>query len=98
MPAPPRTPLRALCPRDLGNRRPVAWRTPMHDPAHPDSDQSLSLLLRLDEACSRFEAAWKAGQRPRIEEYLAETPDPEHPIFLAELLALEVAYRRRSGE
>ena len=25
---------------------------------------------RVDEACDRFEAAWRAGRAPRIEDYL----------------------------
>ena len=29
---------------------------------------------RIDAACDRFEAAWKAGRRPRIEDYLGEAP------------------------
>ena len=31
----------------------------------------LSVELRVDAACRRFEAAWKAGQRPRLEEFNA---------------------------
>jgi serine/threonine protein kinase len=60
--------------------------------------QPLSLVLRIDAACLRFEAAWQAGQRPRLEDYLAEVPAAERPAWLAELLPVELAYRRRSGE
>src|SRR5262249_5739441 len=52
----------------------------------------------VDQVCDRFEAAWQAGQPPRIEDYLPEVPEPEHPDLLRELLVLELAYRRRSGE
>src|SRR5262249_22309264 len=38
------------------------------------------------------------GQRPRLEEYLGETPEPERSLLLRELLVLEFGYRRRSGE
>ena len=31
--------------------------------------------LRVDAACDRFEAAWRAGQRPRIEDYLRDGGD-----------------------
>jgi eukaryotic-like serine/threonine-protein kinase len=59
---------------------------------------SPSMITRVDEACDRFEEDWKAGLRPRIEEYLEVTPEPERSLLLRELLVLEIAYRRRQGE
>ena len=56
------------------------------------------LTDRVDEGCDRFEAAWVAGVRPRIEDYLPETAGPERESYLRELLILELAYRRRNGE
>src|SRR5205807_10422891 len=57
---------------------------------------------RVDQLCDRFEAAWKAAgsadQRPRIEDYLVEAPEPEHPALLRELIVLEVEQRCRAGE
>ena len=35
-------------------------------------DLAPELVERLDEMCDRFEAEWKAGHRPRIENYLSE--------------------------
>ena len=66
----------------------------------PTGDGSLSpsMITRIDEACDRFEEAWKAGLRPRIEEYLEVTPEPERSLLWHELLVLEIAYRRRQGE
>ncbi len=58
----------------------------------------LPLLRQLDALCYRFETAWKAGQRPHIEDYLAEMPSPGIAALLRELLALEMAYRSRRGE
>jgi serine/threonine-protein kinase len=56
----------------------------------------------VDAVCGRFEAAWKAagatGPRPRIEDYLGEVPEAERPALLAELIPLEVAYRRQAGD
>jgi serine/threonine-protein kinase len=52
----------------------------------------------IDSACLRFEAAWQAGQRPRIEEYLGQTQEPTRSVLLAELLRLDLEYRRRNGE
>jgi serine/threonine protein kinase len=62
------------------------------------ADESPSLLLRLEEACSRFEAAWQAGGRPRIEEYLSGAPELDRPAYLRELLLLELTYRRQYSE
>jgi WD40 repeat protein len=75
----------------------------MSDPSHP-GHESLppSVLQRRDEVCYRFEAAWKAaeftGERPRIEDYLDDTPKSESSLLLPALIALEVDYRRRAGE
>ena len=55
---------------------------------------SLSAQERVVRACDRFEAAWRGGQRPRIEDHLAEVPEPERPALLRELLALELELRR----
>jgi serine/threonine protein kinase len=52
----------------------------------------------VDDACDRFEMAWKAGLRPRIEDYLGDTPDPARSTLLDGLLALDLIYRRRQGE
>jgi eukaryotic-like serine/threonine-protein kinase len=52
----------------------------------------------LDRSCDAFEAAWKAGQRPAIEQFMAEAPARVRKELLRELLELEVAYRRGGGE
>jgi predicted Ser/Thr protein kinase len=59
---------------------------------------SPSLERRIDGACDRFEAAWRAGQRPRIEEFLGDASEPGRACLLYELLALEAEYRRLGGE
>jgi serine/threonine protein kinase len=56
------------------------------------------MAQRVDAICDRFEAAWKAGQRPGIEDHLADASEAERPVLLCELIALEVIYRRRRGE
>jgi serine/threonine-protein kinase len=53
---------------------------------------------RAEQVCDRFEGAWKAGERPRLEEHLAAVPEPERAALLPELVALEVDYRRLAGE
>ncbi len=67
----------------------------------PTSTASLAPLPpELDRVCDRFEAAWKQaeGTAPRLEEYLEAAPTELRAALLGELLALEVAYRRRRGE
>jgi serine/threonine-protein kinase len=56
------------------------------------------LADRVDQACDAFEAAWLAGARPKIDDYLPETAGLERESYLRELLVLELAYRRRDGE
>jgi serine/threonine protein kinase len=66
----------------------------------PGSESALPLsrALRINAACDRFEQAWRAGQRPHLEDYLGDTAEPERPALLRELIALDMAYRRRAGE
>jgi serine/threonine-protein kinase len=56
----------------------------------------------VDAACDRFEAAWKASQagqpRPRLQDFLADTPPAEHPLLLRELVLLDLYYRSQLGE
>ena len=57
----------------------------------------LSQRDRLDALCARFEEAWRAGQSPRIEAFLAGIPRRRGragPRCLLELLALEVELRQ----
>jgi hypothetical protein len=57
-----------------------------------------SQVLHLDGLCDRFEEAWAAGQRPAVEDYLGDTPEPGRSALARELILLEVHYRRRAGE
>ena len=52
---------------------------------------------RVDEACDRFEAAWRAGQQPRIEGFLVDADAADRPALLRELLALELELARAEG-
>jgi tRNA A-37 threonylcarbamoyl transferase component Bud32 len=58
----------------------------------------LAVERRLNVVCNRFEMAWKAGQRPRIEDYLGDAPEPERAVLLHELIAVDIHYRRHEGE
>jgi hypothetical protein len=61
-----------------------------------EGNRSPSLGGRVEEMCDRFEAAWKAGRRPPIEDYLGEVPEARQPAFFRELLVL--TYRDRAGD
>jgi hypothetical protein len=63
-----------------------------------EASLSASIITRVDDACDRFEMGWKAGLRPRIEDYLAETVNPERAALLHDLLVLDLVYRRRQGD
>jgi serine/threonine protein kinase/Tfp pilus assembly protein PilF len=56
-----------------------AWRT----------DLPLDVLHLIDQACDRFEAALRAGSRPRVEDYLGSVPPEYREALLRELLAAE---------
>jgi WD40 repeat protein/tetratricopeptide (TPR) repeat protein len=64
------------------------------------SERSLpvSAMFRIDAVCQAFEEAWQAageaGLRPRIEDYLGATIQPERDALLGELLKVELHYRR----
>jgi serine/threonine protein kinase/formylglycine-generating enzyme required for sulfatase activity len=59
---------------------------------------SEAFLQRVDRVCDAFEAAWQAGQQPRIDQFLADAPAAEQGRLLRELLALELEYRHRGQE
>ena len=52
----------------------------------------------INQAADQFERAWKAGSRPRIEDFLARATDGRRGPLLDELLRVECEIRRRQGE
>jgi hypothetical protein len=68
-------------------------------PPEPSGEgRSGALADRIDLACDRFEAAWRAGQEPAIEDYLREFATPERPALLRELVAVELELLRGRGQ
>jgi eukaryotic-like serine/threonine-protein kinase len=63
-----------------------------------NGDSPLTQFGQILAVCDRYEAEWKAGRRPRIEDYLDEVPEPGRPALWHELLVLELVYRRLRGE
>ena len=68
--------------------------------SRPQNSQSIEVqaLSRLVSACEQFEAAWRGGRNPRIEDYLDEVESREREKLLRELLAIEIELRARAGE
>ncbi|MCI0456010.1 MAG: protein kinase [Gemmataceae bacterium] len=62
-------------------------------------DDALPLpdLRHLDAACARFEEAWRAGLRPRIDEFLAGTSGRERDYLFHELLLAELELEQAGG-
>src|SRR4051794_4355322 len=64
----------------------------------PSRSLPLSVLQQIDEVCDSFEAAWQAGVRPRIEDFLDASTVQERTELFRELLAREIELRRKAGE
>ncbi|MCO6455183.1 MAG: serine/threonine-protein kinase [Pirellulaceae bacterium] len=58
----------------------------------------VELERKVDHVCRQFEAAWRLGHRPSIEEYLGTAQGPLRASLLTELLALELELRQSEGE
>ena len=59
----------------------------------------IAALERIDDRCAEFEQKWQTNEPPSIESLLAGEVAPiERDALLAELIVLEVDYRRRRGE
>jgi serine/threonine protein kinase len=58
----------------------------------------MTVLERIVDACDRFEAAWRQGARPRIEDFVEDCTDPELSERVRRLLELELELRRDRGE
>jgi serine/threonine protein kinase len=52
----------------------------------------------IDAIATPFERAWRAGRRPRIEDYLAGVEEPRRSLLFEELLRTELQLRRKAGE
>jgi tetratricopeptide (TPR) repeat protein len=67
-----------------------------------DPSVSGAQARQIEEACSRFEAAWLAAsgpeQRPGIDSFLSAVPEPARSTLRARLVALEAELRGRAGE
>lgn len=59
----------------------------------------IAALERIDDRCAEFERKWQSGRQPKIESVLCEDVSPvERDVLIAELVVLDLDYRRRRGE
>ena len=75
----------------------------MSDPNHsrPRNEVSETACAEwVDQIADRFETAWRRNRSPRVEDFVADTPEPARSSLLRALLVLELdySYGRRTGE
>ena len=59
----------------------------------------IAALERIDDLCAEFERQWRTNEAPSIESVLGGDVSPiERDALLAELIVLDIDYRRRRGE
>ena len=64
-------------------------------PGHNPSSFDIDIARRIDAICRQFEADWRGGRRPRVEDYPDDGLGNEiRPALLAELEALERELRQ----
>jgi WD40 repeat protein len=61
------------------------------------SGSSAAVSEQRESALRRFEAAWRAGLPPRLEDYLPDHPAQRLPVLL-ELIHLDLEYRLKAGQ
>ena len=63
-----------------------------------DVEVSPALGRQINEACNRFEAAWRSGAAPRLEDFVVGWEGSERLALLREVVPLDADYRRARGE
>ncbi len=59
----------------------------------------IATLERIDDLCADFERKWQSDEPQAIESWLSGDTSPiERDVLLAELIVLDIDYRRRRGE
>jgi eukaryotic-like serine/threonine-protein kinase len=68
------------------------------DPVDRSALADLEQAQRIHPFCEEFEARWRDGGAPRIEEFLERALERDRATLLRELLLLEVEIKRERGE
>src|SRR6516165_10742706 len=58
-----------------------------------NASDELDELMRHDELCDEFSAAYRAGAAPRIEDVLRRVPEAERCFLFEELLRIEIEHQ-----
>jgi serine/threonine protein kinase len=64
----------------------------------PQPNPPVSVAERVDAACDRFEADWRAGKNPRVADYVAAAPESDREALRTALLAVEAELRGDAAE
>lgn len=64
----------------------------------PEPSLEVTQLVQIDKVCRQFEAAWKAGKQPKVDDFLGSTPEPQRSELRKELQTLDAEYRAKSGK
>ncbi len=67
-----------------------------NESSEPRQEDLLTQLI--DDLCDEFEARWRSGKQPRIEDFLEHVSEEHRRELLGHLLALEVHWRWRNAE
>ena len=62
-----------------------------------DAKAAYTRASRVDAACDQFESAWKAGQQPLIDSYVARVEESDRDALRSALVAIEAELRERSA-
>lgn len=54
-------------------------------------------LLMINRLCNQFELSWQSGREPFLEDLLHDVAPSQRSAVIAELLPIELAYRRNAG-
>jgi serine/threonine protein kinase/formylglycine-generating enzyme required for sulfatase activity len=65
----------------------------MASDSHPTQLIEESWSKRKERLCDEFEDDWRAGRKPRIEDYIRDLPEPQRGQLLSALLAVELELR-----
>jgi serine/threonine protein kinase/formylglycine-generating enzyme required for sulfatase activity len=60
-----------------------------HDPTSSEDSLPVADLREVDRICRQFEAAWRSGRQPKVEDYLGEISEPRRSHLQRELLSIE---------
>ena len=67
-------------------------------PQGEELDSPLARARRVHQACERFEADWRMGSQPLLEQFLDAVCPRDRSALFSELLPLEIELRRERGD